>query len=81
MITRYKDKLHTSVIQFALMEKQCTAMCSLVMKEVIHYYIDNKSDVYSCCVDATKAFDWVRHDRLFQFLIECKVPAIALEAL
>ncbi len=56
-------------------------MCSLIVKEVIHYYIDNKSNVYSCCVDATKAFDWVHHDRLFQFLIECKVPAIALRAL
>ncbi len=56
-------------------------MCSLIVKEVIHYYIDNKSDVYSCCVDATKAFDRVHHDRLFQLLIEHKVPAIALQAL
>ncbi len=56
-------------------------MCSLVVKEVFHYYIDNKSDVYSGCVDMTKAFDRVHHDRLFQLLIERKVPAIALRAL
>ncbi len=49
MIIRNKDKLQTSDMQFAFKEKHSTAMCSLVVKEVIHYYIDNKSDVYSCC--------------------------------
>ncbi len=46
-----------------------------VVKEVIHYYIENKSDSYSCCVDMSKAFDWVRHDRFVQLLIEHKVTS------
>ncbi len=75
MIIRYKDKLQTSDMQFAFKEKHSTAMCSLVVKEVIHYYIDNKSDVYSCCVDTIKAFD------SFNFWFICKVPAKALRTL
>ncbi len=27
-------------------------------------------DVYTCCVDATKAVDRVEHDKLFDMLIE-----------
>ncbi len=78
MIIRYKDKLQTSDMHFAFKEKHSIAMCSLVVKEVIHYYIDNKSDAYSCCVYMSKDFDWVHHDKLFQLLIEHKVLAIAL---
>ncbi len=45
MIIRYKDKLQTSDMQFAFKDKHSTAMCSLVVKKVIHYYIDNKWDL------------------------------------
>ncbi len=47
----------------------------------MHYYVNNKSDVYSCCVDATKAFDMVKHDNLFELLIERKISALAIRAL
>ncbi len=47
----------------------------------VRYHINNNWDVYSCCVDATKAFDRMRHDKLFQILIYCKMPAIALRRL
>ncbi len=78
---RYKDKLQTSDMQFAFKDKHSTVMCSLVVKEVVCYYVTNKSDVYSCCVDATKAFDRVKHDKLFELLIERKIPALAIRAL
>ena len=81
MILRYNGKLQTSDMQFAFKEKHSTVMCSLVVKEVVHYHVNNKSDVYSCCVDATKAFDRVHHDNLFNLLIDRKIPAIALRAL
>ncbi len=42
LIIMYKDKLQTSDMQFAFKAKHSTAICSLVVKEVIHYYIDNK---------------------------------------
>ncbi len=78
---RYKDKLPTCDIQFAFKNKHSTVMCSLVVKEVMHYYVNNKSDVYSCCVDATKAFDREKHDKLFDLHIGRKIPALALRAL
>ncbi len=56
-------------------------MCSLVVTEVVRYYVNNKSDVYSCCVDATKAFDRVKHDKLFELLIERTIQALAIRAL
>ncbi len=43
--------------------------------------MNNISDVYACCVDETKAFDRLKHDKLFDMLIERKIPAIALRAL
>ncbi len=43
--------------------------------------MNNKYYVYSCCVDATKAFDRVKHDKLFELLIERKIPELALRAL
>ncbi len=80
LIMRYKDKPYTSDMQFAFKERHSTVMCSLVVNEVVHYYINNKSDVYSC-VDVTKAFDSVHHGKLFELLTERKVPAIILRAL
>ncbi len=56
-------------------------MCSLVVKESVCYYVNNKSDVYSCCVDPTNAFDRVKHVKLFELLIERKIPALAIRAL
>ncbi len=80
LIIQYKDKLQTSEMQFAFKEKRSTVMCSLVVKEVVFYYVNNNSDVYSCCVDVNKAFDRVCHDKLFQILIDRKMPAIALRS-
>ena len=53
-------------------------MCSLMVKETVNYYLSNDSNVYSCCVDLSKAFDRVKHDKLFQLLIDRKVPGLFL---
>ena len=81
MLHRYRDLLQTSDMQYAYKQKHSTAICSLVVKEVINYYLNNDSEVFSSCVDASKAFDRVQHDQLFDILIERKVPAIAIRAL
>ena len=48
-------------------------MCTLILKEVVTYYRAMKSSVYSCFLDATKAFDRIRFDRLFAELIARRV--------
>ncbi len=70
---RLKDMLHTSDMQFAF-----KVVHTLVVKEVVCYYVNNNSDVYSCYVDAAKAFEIVRHDKLFDVLKDKKIPALFL---
>ena len=70
ILSRYKDKLSTNDMQFAFKRKHSTVMCTLVLKEVVRYYMNNGSDVYTCYVDATKAFDRVQYDKLFCLLID-----------
>ena len=43
-------------------KKVTEIMCTLIYKEI--YYINNGSDVYSCFLDATKAFDRVNYGKL-----------------
>ena len=62
------DYLYTSDMQFAI------AMCSLVYHEIINHYMSNNSNVYSCLLDASKAFDKVHYGKLFNILLNRKVP-------
>ncbi len=78
MIMKYSGLLNTSEMQYAFKKDHSTVMCTLVLKEVINYYLNNKSDLYTCFLDATKAFDRIRYDKLFQILIKRGVPALAL---
>jgi hypothetical protein len=57
ILTKYKDLLASSDMQYAFKEKHGTTMCSLVVKDVVKYYWRKGTEVYSCFVDASKAFD------------------------
>ena len=80
-LKRYSHLLLTSDMQYAYKKKSSTSMCSLVVKEVANYYINRESDVYCCSVDATKAFDRIQYDRLFQILLDRKLPAIIVRSI
>ena len=69
MLMRYSGILNTSDMQYAFKKDHSTVMCTLVLKEVIRYYLNNNSEVYTCFIDATKVFDCLRYDQLFQILI------------
>ena len=49
-------------------------MCTSALKEVAKYYTSRRGQVYCCLLDATKAFDRVRFDKLFEIIIEQNVP-------
>ena len=57
--------LNTSDMQFGYTKGYSTTMCTLIYKEIINQYINNGSDVYSCLLDASKAFDRVHYGKLF----------------
>ena len=73
ILDRNRSALWTSDLQFAFKEGMSTSMCTLLLKEVVNFYRAMKSNVFSCFLDATKAFDRVRFDRLFEELIKREV--------
>ena len=76
ILLRQGDELMTSGLQFAFKSGHSTSMSTLVMKEVVTYYWNRQSNVYSVFINASKAFDRVRYDRLFQVLYDRGLPPI-----
>ena len=65
VLMRYIDKLESSRLQFGFKAKHSTAMCTMIVKEVISYYVNNGSQVACTFLDATKAFDRLEYCKLF----------------
>ena len=49
-------------------------MCTGVLKNVVSRYINRGSSVLGCFLDASKAFDLVNHEVLFQKLLDRGLP-------
>ena len=75
------DYFMTSDMQFGFKNKHSTNMCSLAYYEVINHYLCNHSNVYSCLLDASKAFDRVHYGKLFNILLYKKVPFVIIRLL
>jgi hypothetical protein len=81
ILNRYKNILSSSDHQFGFKAKRSTNMCTMVVKEVIDYYVNNGSPVYCTMLDATKAFDRVNYCKLFNTLVERKLPFVTVRLL
>ena len=53
------DYLKTDDMQFGFKNNHSTVLCTAVYIETINHYMNEGSDVYSCLIDASKAFDRV----------------------
>ena len=69
ILLRYSDVLGSCELQFGFKAKRSTAMCPIVVKEVISYYVSNDSSLFCVFLDATKAFDRVQYCSLFDKLL------------
>ena len=69
IIELYQNTLMSSDMQFAYKSQHSTALCSVVYFETLQYYKQNGSQVYSCLLDASKAFDRIHYGKLFNILI------------
>ena len=49
--------------------------------ETISYFLRNGSEVFSCLMDMTKAFDLVKHSLLFKKMLEAGLPDIFVRLL
>ena len=70
----FKGEFNTSDMQLGYNEGYSTKLCTLVFKEVISHYINNGSYVYSCLLDASKAFHHVHNGKLFNILLSNDIP-------
>ncbi len=56
-------------------------MCSTVRKEVVQYYKSNGSPAYGWVLDAPKAFDRIKYDKLFEIQLERYFPVTYISLL
>ena len=57
LLERLSNYLLTSSHQFGFKAKHSTDACIYVLKEAVDFYVSQKSSVYLCFLDASKAFD------------------------
>ena len=73
MLEKY---LHTHDQQFGFKSQHATDMCIFTVKSLIKYYTKQNSTVFTCFIDAAKAFDRVSHWTLFSKMIKRNVPLV-----
>ena len=73
-VTGWTDHVKPSNMQFGFKANHSTVMCGLVFHERMNFYFKNGSNVYSCLLDASKAFAKVHYGKLFRILLDKKVP-------
>ena len=66
----------TDELQFGFQSESSTSMCTWLAIETISYYNRNKTNVYGCFMDLSKAFDKVQHSKLFIKLLDNGLPPI-----
>ena len=76
LLERLEEYLQTHDHQFGFKKQHSTDMCIFTVKSVIKYYTKQKSSVYTCFLDAAKAFDRVSHWTLFSKLIKRNIPLV-----
>ena len=81
ILLKYCDQLHTSHKQFAYKENHSTSMCTMALKEVLKYNSLRRGQLYWCPLDASKAFDKVKFDKLLQMLLQRNLPACIIRLL
>jgi len=56
--------------QFGFKAHYSTGLCTHVFKRTVDYYINRGSQVFTCFIDFTKAFDCVNYWKLFNKLLD-----------
>ena len=56
-------------------------MCTWMVIETVGFFLRNGSEVFSCAMDMTKAFDLVKHSLLFRKLLSAGLPPIFIRVL
>ena len=70
-IILYGVKFGLNDFQFAYQAGCSTTMCTWAVLETVDWYLKNGSEVFTCAMDMTKAFDLTLHSLLFRKM-HCK---------
>ena len=81
ILTLFWETFGLNDLQFAYQAGCSTTMCSWMVIETISYFMRNGSEVFTCCMDMTKAFDLVCHSLLFRKLLQAGLPTIFIRLL
>ena len=76
IILLFGDVLALDDLQYAYQPGCSTTMCTWAVVETVSYFTRNGSDVFSCLMDMTKAFDLVKHSLLFRKLMKAGLSLI-----
>ena len=76
IILAFNKHLQLDDLQFSYQANLSTSMCSWLALETISYFSRNGSDVFTCLMDMSKAFDTVKHSVLFNKLLDQGMPEI-----
>ena len=64
--------------QYAYQAGSSTTMCTWAVLETVDYFLKNKSEVFSCAMDMTAAFDMTLHSLLFSKMLTGGFPPVFL---
>ena len=67
-----------SDMQSAFKSSHDTTLYTTILKETVSYYLNRGSYIYACMLDASKAFDKVHFGKLFNLLIDRKMPLVVI---
>jgi hypothetical protein len=81
IILLYGDRLKLHDLQFSYQANVSTSMCTWMVVETIEYFLRNKSEIFACTMDMSKAFDRVKHSTLFDKLRKEDLPPIIIRFL
>ena len=78
LLNRVECFITTSHNQYGFKRKHGTDMCIYTMKNIIEYYRQHGSSVFTCFLDASKAFDRVNFWTIFDKMIKRGIPVIII---
>lgn len=76
-----EDKLTFDDLQFSYQANCSTNMCTWMAVETIDHFLRNGSDVFTSVMDMKKAFDNVKHSKLFNKVLEREIPSVYVRLL
>ena len=80
-LSKLSSKLESSNEQFGFKKSSSTDQCIFLLKERIRRYVELSSTVYTCFLDASKAFDRVCYPTLFLKLLKRNIPVSVVKFL